>query len=52
MTTAEYGVGALGTATIACGLITLVDAGWFGDLFEHIFDVAFTKTLPEILGLA
>ena len=50
MTTAEYASGMLCTAVIGCGMAALADAGWFIDLFARLFDVALSKTLPELLG--
>jgi hypothetical protein len=50
MITAEYGVGVLCTAVIACGLVTLVDAGWFAEFLVRIFDVSFNRTLADLVS--
>ena len=50
MTTAEYAGGRVCTAMIGCGLVALVDIGWFTDMFERLFDAALTRPLPYLLG--
>jgi Protein of unknown function (DUF4244) len=50
MTTAEYAAGVVATALIGSCLGSLTHAGWFGRMFERVFDAALTRTLPDLIG--
>ena len=50
MATVEYGVGILCTTAIAGGLLVLVGADWYADLLVTVFDVAFTRTLADMVS--
>ena len=50
MTTAEYVTGVVATAAIGSCLVSLADAGWFGEMLGRVLDAALTRTLPDLIG--